>query len=127
MDKEFEASVVRSLSAIIENNHIYYGSKPVHWCIESESALAEAEVEYKDITSDAIDVLFKISNQKSFKQDFSLDHIENNIYCCIWTTTPWTLPANQAVAVGIDINYVLVKVKDKHIIIAEDLVNTFID
>ena len=127
MDKEFEASIVRSLSAIIENNHIYYGSKPVHWCIESESALAEAEVEYKDITSDAVDVLFKISEQKNFKQDFSLEYIEDDIYCCIWTTTPWTLPANQAVAVGIDINYVLIKVKGKYIIIANDLINNFIN
>ena len=80
MDKDFEASVVRSLSAIIENNHIYYGSKPVHWCIESESALAEAEVEYKDVISDAVDVLFKISDQKAFKNDLSLESIKDDIY-----------------------------------------------
>ena len=127
MDKDFEASVVRSLSAIIENNHIYYGSKPVHWCIESESALAEAEVEYKDVISDAVDVLFKISDQKAFKNDLSLESIKDDIYCCIWTTTPWTLPANQAIAVGADINYVLIKVDNKCIIIADDLKNIFID
>ena len=127
MDKDFEASVVRSLSAIIENNHIYYGSKPVHWCIESESALAEAEVEYKDVTSDAVDVLFKISDQEAFKKEFSLEGIKDDIYCCIWTTTPWTLPANQAIAIGADINYVLIKVDNKYIIVAEDLKNIFID
>ncbi len=126
MDKDFEASVVRSLSAIIENNHIYYGSKPVHWCIESESALAEAEVEYKDVTSDAVDVLFKISDQKTFKKEFSLN-IKDDIHCCIWTTTPWTLPANQAIAVGADIMYVLIKVDNKYVVIAEDLKNIFID
>ncbi len=127
MDKEFEASVVKSLSAMIENNHIYYGSKPVHWCIESESALAEAEVEYKDISSDAVDVLFKISDQNKFKQAFSLENIKEDIFCCIWTTTPWTLPANQAVAVGSKINYVLVEIENKIIIIAEDLVDSFIE
>ena len=127
MDKDFEASVVRSLSAIIENNHIYYGSKPVHWCIESESALAEAEVEYKDVISDAVDVLFKISDQEAFKNDLSLESIKDDIYCCIWTTTPWTLPANQAIAVGADINYVLIKVDKKCIIIADDLKNIFVD
>ena len=127
MDKKFEASVVKSLSAMIENNHIYYGSKPVHWCIESESALAEAEVEYKDVISDAVDVLFKISDQNKFKQTFTLENIEEDIFCCIWTTTPWTLPANQAVAVGGKINYVLVRVENKIIIIAEDLVDSFIE
>ena len=124
MDKEFEASVVKGLSEIIKNNHIYYGSKPVHWCIESESALAEAEVEYKDITSDAVDVLFKISDQNKFKKDFTLENINSDIYCCIWTTTPWTLPANQAVAIGNEVDYVLIKIDNKYIIVAEDLMDS---
>ncbi len=125
MDKDFEASVVKSLAAIIENKHIYYGSKPVHWCIESESALAEAEVEYKDIVSDAVDVLFKISGQNIFKKDFSLENIDGDIYCCAWTTTPWTLPANQAIAIGSDISYILIRINDHYVIIAQDLVDIF--
>ena len=64
MDKDVEAGIVGSLSQIIKNKHIYYGSKPVHWCIESSSALAEAEVEYKDITSKAVCVNFKLSEHK---------------------------------------------------------------
>ena len=125
MDKDFEASVVKSFSDILKNNHIYHGSKPVHWCIESESALAEAEVEYKDLVSDAVDILFKISDQNKFKKVFSLEDLQGDIFCCIWTTTPWTLPANQAIAIGSNIDYVLVKIKDKHVIIAEDLVDNF--
>ena len=125
MDKDFEASVVKSFSDILKNNHIYHGSKPVHWCIESESALAEAEVEYKDLVSDAVDILFKISNQNKFKKVFSLEDLQGDIFCCIWTTTPWTLPANQAIAIGDNIDYVLVKIKSKYVIIAEDLVDSF--
>lgn len=125
MDKDFEASVVKSFSDILKNNHIYHGSKPVHWCIESESALAEAEVEYKDLVSDAVDILFKISDQNKFKKVFSLEDLQGDIFCCIWTTTPWTLPANQAIAIGDNIDYVLVKIKNKYVIIAEDLVDSF--
>lgn len=125
MDKDFEASVVKSFSDILKNNHIYHGSKPVHWCIESESALAEAEVEYKDLVSDAVDILFKISDQNKFKKVFSLEDLQGDIFCCIWTTTPWTLPANQAIAIGDNIDYVLVKIKSKYVIIAEDLVDSF--
>ena len=127
MDKDFESSVVKSFSSILKNNHIYHGSKPVHWCIESESALAEAEVEYKDLVSDAVDILFKISDQNKFKKIFSLEDLKGDIYCCIWTTTPWTLPANQAIAIGSNIDYVLVKIKDKYVIIAEDLVDNFFE
>ena len=120
MDKIFEASAVRSLAAIIANNHIYFGSKPVHWCIESESALAEAEVEYQDIVSDAVDVLFKLSQQENFLKKFEIK-TSNDIFFIIWTTTPWTLPANQAIAVGSEIEYVLADVGDKYIIVAKDL------
>ena len=97
MDKDFEASVIKSLSAMIENNHIYYGSKPVHWCIESESALAEAEVEYQDVTSDAVYVLFKLydSSLKDRLKDYNKDELD--LFVAIWTTTPWTLPANNKI------------------------------
>ena len=106
MDKDVEAGIVGSLSQIIKNNHIYFGSKPVHWCIESSSALAEAEVEYKDVTSKAVCVNFEITNlDKSIFKGLKND-LKVNIP--IWTTTPWTLPANRAVAIGGDIEYSLV-------------------
>mgnify|MGYP001167792099 FL=1 len=123
MDKDFEASVIKSLSAMIENNHIYYGSKPVHWCIESESALAEAEVEYQDVTSDAVYVLFKIcdSNLKDRLKDYNKDELD--LFVAIWTTTPWTLPANQAIAVGSNIDYSLAEYDNRIFIIADDLIS----
>ena len=74
-----------------------------------------------------MDILFKISDQNKFKKIFSLEELKGDIYCCIWTTTPWTLPANQAIAIGSNIDYVLVKIKDKHVIIAEDLVDSFFE
>ncbi len=123
MDKTFESSVIRSLSKIISNNHIYFGSKPVHWCIESESALAEAEVEYQDIVSDAVDVLFKFSSDSSTKKLKEKD-LTKDLYAVIWTTTPWTLPANQAVAVGNDIEYAIIDIDDKLILVAKDLIGS---
>ena len=121
MDKNFESSIVKSLSEIIKNKHIYYGSKPVHWCIESESALAEAEVEYKDITSNAVYVMFEISDEDSIKRIFNIDSIEN-CNAVIWTTTPWTLPSNQALAIGTDIMYSMVVLENNSLIIATDLI-----
>jgi Isoleucyl-tRNA synthetase len=118
MDKDFEASIIESLGDILANNHIYFGSKPVHWCIESESALAEAEVEYKDVESDAVYVLFKL-----VKNNLKIN-TKKDIYLMIWTTTPWTLPANRAVAVNIDVQYVLVEDKDRVYVLAEDLLES---
>ena len=123
MDKNFEASAVRSLATIIKNNHIYFGSKPVHWCIESESALAEAEVEYQDVVSDAVDVLFKLSKQDNFLKAFKIEN-KKDIFFVIWTTTPWTLPANQAIAIGDNIQYVLADIGNQSIIIAKDLIES---
>lgn len=127
MDSNFEASIIRSLSQIISNNHVYYGSKPVHWCIESESALAEAEVEYNDITSDAIDVMFKACDCSVIFEKFNAVSDNDKIYFVIWTTTPWTLPANQAIAVGDDIKYSLVKVGNNLLILAKSLVENIIN
>ena len=126
MDKEVESGIVGCLSKIIKNKHIYYGSKPVHWCIESSSALAEAEVEYKNIISKAVCVNFKILNidKLSFNKN-----IENklNVFIPIWTTTPWTLPANRAVAISADIEYSLVRIKNKYLIIAKNLISSVME
>jgi len=126
MDKEIESEIVNSLSKMINNGHIYYGSKPVHWCIESSSALAEAEVEYKDITSHAVCVNFKVLNKKDISLHEKLDK-DFDVYIPIWTTTPWTLPANRAVALSSSIDYSFVKIKDRYLILAKNLITSVMD
>jgi isoleucyl-tRNA synthetase len=126
MDKEIESEIVNSLSKMIKNGHIYYGSKPVHWCIESSSALAEAEVEYKDITSYAVCVNFKVLNKKDISLHEKLDK-DFDVYIPIWTTTPWTLPANRAVALSSSIDYSFVKIKDRYLILAKNLIASVMD
>ena len=87
MDKEVESGIVKSLSKIIDNNHVYFGSKPVHWCIESSSALAEAEVEYKDIVSKAVCVKFRITSSNELTFTKNIDQ-KAHISIPIWTTHP---------------------------------------
>ena len=108
MDFDFEANIVRTLGKIIEKGHLHQGSKPVHWCLDCGSALAEAEVEYQDKTSPAIDVAFRVVDDAAFLNAF--DHVEDaegELAVVIWTTTPWTLPANQAVALHPELEYQL--------------------
>ncbi len=112
MDFKFEADEVRSLGRIIANGHLDKGSKPVHWCTDCGSALAEAEVEYSDKTSPAIDVRFPVLDEAELLA--RCDHVPDKegkgpISVVIWTTTPWTLPANQAVAVNPELDYVVVQ------------------
>ncbi|CAG0941037.1 partial isoleucyl-tRNA synthetase, partial [Candidatus Brocadiaceae bacterium] len=112
MDFKFEANIIRSLGKIAENGHISKGSKPVHWCTDCGSALAEAEVEYNDKHSPAIDVRFKVANEEAFLANCHLvpDHEgQGELSLVIWTTTPWTLPANQAVALNPDLEYAVVQ------------------
>ncbi|MEY8674104.1 isoleucine--tRNA ligase [Francisella philomiragia] len=122
MDFSYEANMIRTLAKIIENKHLTKGFKPVHWCTDCGSALAEAEVEYKDKISPAIDVKFKIKDKEKLAKAFGLESLNNDAFAIIWTTTPWTLPANQAIAVNNQLNYSLVKIEDFYIILAENLV-----
>ncbi len=126
MDYTYEANVVRSLAKIIQNGHMEKGAKPVHWCLDCASALAEAEVEYIDKTSSAIDVRFRVVDEAAFLTCFdSMQKGQGPISIPIWTTTPWTLPANQAVALNPDHDYVLVECDDKErLLMAESLVET---
>ncbi len=112
MDYRFEADTVRALGQVIARGHLHKGSKPVHWCIDCGSALAEAEVEYEDRTSPAIDVRFEVLDQEALLA--RCDRVEGHtgsgpISVVIWTTTPWTLPANQAVALNPQLDYVVVQ------------------
>lgn len=127
MDYAYEADIVRSLTKIYAKGHIITGAKPVHWCTDCGSALAEAEVEYEDKYSPAIDVSFKVINEAKFLACFELNTQKGIgiLAVVIWTTTPWTLPANQAVAVNSALDYVMVQVKNEgvkaRLIIAEAL------
>jgi isoleucyl-tRNA synthetase len=111
---DFEANEVRALAKIIEKGHLVKGTKPVYWSIGGRSALAEAEVEYDEKRSNAIDVRFKVLDEQAFFE--RCHHIEDHtgegpISVVIWTTTPWTLPANQAVAINPELEYALVQVE----------------
>ena len=107
-----EADIVRALGRIVENGHVHKGSKPVHWCTDCRSALAEAEVEYKDKESFAIDVRFEVLDDETLMSSCHSvpgGHGEGPLSFVIWTTTPWTLPANQAVALNPALDYVVVQ------------------
>jgi isoleucyl-tRNA synthetase len=128
MDFGFEADIVRALGRIIEQGHLHKGSKPVHWCIDCGSALAEAEVEYADKESIAIDVRFEVLDDEAlFARCHSVPngHGDGPISVVIWTTTPWTLPANQAVALNPELEYALVQTDGPHgrerLLVAEGL------
>ncbi len=105
----YEANMVRALAKIIEGGHLDQGVKPVNWCFDCGSALAEAEIEYKDKTSSAIDVFFSAVDPQAILSAFGADETDLEVGIPIWTTTPWTLPANEAVALHAELEYVLVK------------------
>jgi len=108
MDPATEANILRALARIIAAGHVYNGAMPVLWCTDCRSALAEAEVEYYDKTSPAIDVRFRGVDSADLARRFSLEPDGVPVDIAIWTTTPWTLPANQAVAVHPEFEYQLV-------------------
>lgn len=120
MDYATEAHSIRTLAKMIQNDHLQKGVKPVHWCTDCGSALAEAEVEYEDKTSPAVDVAFEAVDSAQLARVFGVD-IDQPIALVIWTTTPWTLPANRALAVHADIRYVLVQVDEQCWVVAADL------
>ena len=124
MNFNYEANIIRTLAKIIDKKHLVQGIKPVHWCTDCRSVLAEAEVEYKDKNSFAIDVKFNIDNS-DVSQVFNINNpIKYPTFVVIWTTTPWTLPANQAIAIHQDIIYVLVNIRDQNIIVSERLLKS---
>lgn len=113
MNFETEADIVRSLGKIAENGHLVKGYKPVYWSVVGASALAEAEVEYQDKDSFAIDVRFAPQDREAFLAAFpkaaEVVGSEEPISVVIWTTTPWTLPSNQAVCLHAELSYALVR------------------
>ena len=109
MDYAFEADTIRALGKIAEKGHLSQGAKPVHWCTDCGSALAEAEVEYEDKHSPAIDVRFQIVDEDAFIKSCPDASGKGSLSVVIWTTTPWTLPANQAVSLNPEIEYAVVQ------------------
>ena len=124
LDPKFEADIVRSLGIIYKEGHLEKGEKPVHWCQESGSSLAEAEVEYIDKTSKAIDVAFKVdhSSLKKVKGLFNAED-SDEISFVIWTTTPWTIPSNVAVCINPKYKYSLIKMNNKFYVISFEMID----
>ena len=123
LNQEFEGDAVNAFSRIFHNGHVEKGFKPVHWCPECGSSLAEAEVEYIDKISNSIDVKFPLSedSKKTFSDRIS-KKIDGDVEIAIWTTTPWTIPGNQAICVNKNLNYSILNTSKGHLIIAVDLI-----
>jgi isoleucyl-tRNA synthetase len=109
MDFGVEANIVRALGKVVENGHLHRGFKPVYWSVVGASALAEAEVEYQDKTSFSIDVRFQVVDEAEFLTATGCGDGEGPLNVVIWTTTPWTLPSNQAVSLNAELDYVVVQ------------------
>jgi len=126
-DFRYEADMIRALAGIVDKGHVTRGAKPVHWCFDCGSALAEAEIEYADKTSPAIDVLFPVVDPAALFERFGVEAAPGPAGVPIWTTTPWTLPANQAVALHGELTYALVRGRWRDetvtLVLAEELVN----
>jgi len=134
MDFAFEANIIRSLVRVIANGHVQQGYKPVHWCIDCGSALAEAEVEYADKESISIDVRFLVLDEEAVLarcHSVPNGHGDGPMSVVIWTTTPWTLPANQAVALNPTLEYVVVQTegdrRHERLVLAEGLLKETMD
>ncbi|AYO32711.1 isoleucine--tRNA ligase [Haemophilus influenzae] len=125
MNFDTEANIIRTLGKVIENGHLYKGSKPVHWCLDCGSSLAEAEVEYEDKVSPSIYVRFPVESADEIEAKFSVQgRGQGKLSAIIWTTTPWTMPSNRAIAVNADLEYNLVQLGDERVILAAELVES---
>ena len=123
LTKEYEAKQIEVFGELAEKGYIYRGLKPVYWCSTCETALAAAEIEYYDETSHSIFVKFEVLDIDKLKEKFPT-FSENKAYVLIWTTTPWTLPANLAIAVHPEYDYVLIEYKDQYLLFAKELVES---
>jgi isoleucyl-tRNA synthetase len=119
MDPEYEASVLEVFEKFVEHGCVYRGLKPVHWCPECETALADAELEYGEAASLSVYVRFPVVTVSG--DAFGTLPAVGAVSFAVWTTTPWTLPADVAVAVHPDLEYVLVKTPEEHLIMARGL------
>ncbi|SKA83588.1 Isoleucyl-tRNA synthetase [Caloramator quimbayensis] len=121
LEPKFEAKQIEVFGKMAEKGYIYKGLKPVYWCPSCETALAEAEIEYADETSSSIYVKFNVKDDKGLFKNLNVDL--NKVYYVIWTTTTWTIPANLAICLGPDFQYVLAKFDDEIYIVAKELLD----
>ncbi|OEH84726.1 isoleucine--tRNA ligase [Desulfuribacillus stibiiarsenatis] len=117
---EYEAAQIQVFGDMANKGYIYKGKKPVYWCSDCETALAEAEIEYKDKTSKSIYVTFPIVDGKGIVS-------ESDTFIVIWTTTPWTIPANMAIALHPDLEYTQIVANGKKYIVANELVKSVVE
>ncbi len=128
----FEAEQLRAFALIIKNGHLYKGYKPVHWCLNCRSALAEAEVEYEDKTSPSIYVRFPVVDCADLAQRFGIEAAGDEVSTslAIWTTTPWTLPANRAVSLHPQFDYALIEFDlggtSERLVVASELIDSVV-
>ncbi len=122
MSPEYEAATARLFGKFLERGYVYKGLRPVYWCIHDQTALAEAEVEYKEHTSPSVYVKFPLVSDLS---EIDANLKDKNIFVVIWTTTPWTLPANLGIAVHPDFDYSAVESGDEVYIVASELAKAF--
>ncbi|MBU4305691.1 MAG: isoleucine--tRNA ligase [Candidatus Omnitrophica bacterium] len=119
LSHEYEASIIRAFGALVQNGYVYKGTKPVNWCCQCETALAEAEVEYDNHASPSIFVKFPVKDVAGIPAMNAVSG--NKVFIVIWTTTPWTLFGNVACAVHPDFTYVLVKTNNEILIMEQNL------
>ncbi|HHT64154.1 MAG: isoleucine--tRNA ligase [Bacillota bacterium] len=118
LNKEYEAVQIGVFGTMAKKGYIYKGLKPVYWCADCETALAEAEVEYADAKSPSIYVKFQVKDGKGI--------LDQDAYFVIWTTTPWTIPANVAICLHPDFTYVLVEIEGEKLVLAKELLSSFL-
>ena len=123
---DYEAEQVRVFGEMYKKGYIEKGLKPVYWCASCETALAEAEVEYQDVTSDSIYVKFEINEKDEFFKAFNVEKRTQTPYMVIWTTTPWTIPSNLAISLHPEFEYGLYKTGSELFVIAIDLFKNFV-
>ena len=122
MDFANEAGEIRAFKRVIERGFVYRGLKPVYWCFDCGSSLAEFEIEYADKKSDTLDVAFLCAQPDKLAQAFGLTKLDKEAFAVIWTTTAWTIPANQALNLNPELTYALVDTERGYFLCAESLV-----
>ncbi|MFM7698222.1 MAG: isoleucine--tRNA ligase [Limnohabitans sp.] len=127
MDPANEAGEIRAFKRVIERGFVYRGLKPVYWCFDCGSSLAEFEIEYADKKSDTLDVAFLCAQPDKLAKAFGLSTLDKDAFTVIWTTTAWTIPANQALNLNPELTYALVDTERGYFVCAESLVDTCLE
>ncbi|WMC18944.1 MAG: isoleucine--tRNA ligase [Enterobacteriaceae bacterium PSpicST2] len=122
MDYKIEANIIRAFKKILNYGYLINGKKPIHWCINCQSSLSEAEIEYYNIESLGIYILFNSIENNKILNKFKINYFIKNINLIIWTTTPWTLLSNKAIAINPNLIYQFIKIKNKYLILSKDTV-----